>query len=92
MRHRLRHLVRRAGWPGVLGLLMLVLMLLAFYQVVHWSVLQAQLRHASVAAQADARWRCRLDSGRLPCDRSGLAQLDASAGAVTRPRVTAAVD
>lgn len=62
-----RHL-RHAGWPGALGLVLLALLLLAFHQVMHWSVAQAQVRHAGMAARADALWRCRVSSGRLPCD------------------------
>ena len=65
---RLHHGLRRAGWPAAFGLLLMVVMLVVFYQMVRWSVQQAQLRHATDAAEAQAQWRCRLDRPRLPCD------------------------
>ena len=77
---------RQAGWPGALGVVLLVLMLLAFHQVMHWSVAQAQVRHAGVAAQAEALWRCRVSSGRLPCDAAALS------GGPTLPAPVARLD
>lgn len=75
----MRHHLHRAGWLGAVGLLLLPLVLLAFYQVMRASVTQAQVRHASVAAEADARWRCRLTSGRQPCDGASLAPVSGAA-------------
>ena len=70
--------LHRAGWLGAVGLVLLPLMLWAFYQVMHASVTQAQVRHASAAAQAEAQWRCRLSSVRQPCDAASDARVEGS--------------
>ena len=87
-RHRLQHHLRSAGWLGVVGLVLLPLMLLAFYQVMRASVTQAEVRHASVAAEADALWRCRLTSRRQPCEGASLARVNGAATLAASDEVT----
>jgi hypothetical protein len=45
-------------WPEVLGVLVIVGMLVLFYQAVITSMQQGELHRIAVASQAEATWHC----------------------------------
>lgn len=80
--HRLPAAARSPVWPGLLGALLIVGMLLAFHQVVHGAVQQGALRHKATAVHADATWRCNALPGQGASDNC-LRQLNATVYGVT---------
>lgn len=91
-RRRLGQHMHRAGWLGALGLVLLPLMLMAFYQVMRSSVTQAQVRHASAAAQAEAQWLCRISSARQPCGSSSESHLEGPGAKAAIARISTKVN
>ena len=72
---RLPSTVRSPVWPGIVGVLISLAMLLAFYQVVHDAVQQGATRLQAAAIRNEASWRC----NKLPSQstiESCLIQLD----------------
>lgn len=65
-------------WPMIVGILMLVVLLLAFCYVVNGSMLQSGLRQKAEARRAEALWRCNSLQGR---EVSGGCQLRVNAEA-----------
>lgn len=55
--------VRSPVWPGLLAVLIIFGMLLAFHQVVREAVQQSESRHQAAASLAEATWRCKLLRG-----------------------------
>jgi len=51
--------LRTTVWPALLAALLVVGLLVAFYQVVQGAVDQAMLRRQTAALHAEADWRCR---------------------------------
>jgi hypothetical protein len=50
--------LRARAWPAALACLVIVALLLGFYQVVQHSVQQGELLRMSAATRAEAVWRC----------------------------------
>jgi hypothetical protein len=61
-------------------------MLLAFHQVMRAAVQQSELRHKTIAMQAEATWRCRAMSS-LGASESCLLQLNSVARSDPVPEV-----
>jgi hypothetical protein len=74
---QLRVALRSPVWPGILVLLSILALLMAFHQVVRGGVQQGEMRRLAVAMQTEALWRCK--ALRAPVMRdSCLAQLNAA--------------
>lgn len=63
-------------WPGVVGALAVLILLLAFSHVVSLGVQQGELRRQTMARQALQMWRCDAAPQRLP----GSCAADANSG------------
>jgi len=52
------------AWPAVLASVAVLVMLVAFDQVVRGAVIQSELRRQAAAVHAEAAWRCKALRGR----------------------------
>lgn len=75
---RLHDAVRSPAWPGILGTLVILAMLLAFHQVVLGAVQRGALRHKATAMHAEASWRCNALQGQSASELC-LLQLNSAA-------------
>jgi len=75
---------RSQVWPGLLAVLAVLGLVLAFHGVVRGAVAQGELRRAATAAQTEAAWRCNTLGGVLRREAC-LTALGAPAPEASRP-------
>ena len=63
------------AWPAVLASVAILVLLVAFDQVVRGAVIQSELRRQAAAVHAEAAWRCKALRGR-GVSQTCLAQLN----------------
>jgi hypothetical protein len=74
-------------WPGILAMLIVLGMLLAFHQVVYGAVLKGDLQRKASAMHAEAAWRCNALRG-TNASASCLFQLKGAPGGDARVQAT----